>query len=119
MALSRVRRTEAGHAVDTGPVERGAHRHGLARLGHDGEHGGRPEQRGDGGREREARHGVDVGEVALVHLLEPAVPVELDHLHVEGVVEVGDGRVVEGEMAVLPDAEAAQVEGVGLEQSPA
>ena len=55
---------------------------------------------------------VDVGEVALVHLLEPARPIELDDLHVEGVVEVGDGRVVEGQMAVLADAEAAEVERV-------
>ena len=56
------------------------------------------------------------GKWPFVDLLEPALPVQLDHLHVEGVVEVGHGRIVEGEMAVLPDAETAQVEGVGSTQ---
>ncbi len=67
-----------------------------------------------------AGHGVEVGEVALVDLLAPAGLVELDHLHVERVVEVGHRRIVEGEVAVLADAETAQVERVlSAEMSPA
>ena len=53
-----------------------------------------------------------VGEVALVDLLAAARRVELDHLDVQRVVEVGHRRVVEGQVAVLADPEAAQVERV-------
>ncbi len=49
-------------------------------------------------------------EVALPHLLAAARLVEGDDLHVERVVEVSDRGVVEGEVAVLADAEAAEVE---------
>ena len=55
---------------------------------------------------------VDVGEVAFAHLLLTAGGVELHDLHVERVVEVGDGRVVEREVPVLADAEAAEIERV-------
>ena len=58
------------------------------------------------------RHGVDVGEVTFADLLPTAGGVELHDLHVERVVEVGDGRVVEREVPVLADAEAAEVERV-------
>ena len=48
----------------------------------------------------------------LVDLLLPACGVEFDHLDVERVVEVGHARVVERQVPVLPDAQAAQVKGV-------
>jgi hypothetical protein len=57
-----------------------------------------------------------VGEVALVDLLLPAGRVELDHLDVERVVEVGHRGVVEGQVPVLADAQAAQVERVAPQQ---
>ena len=56
-----------------------------------------------------------VGEVTLADLLATAGPVEHHHLDVERVVEVGDRRVVEREMAVLADPEAAEVEGVAAQ----
>src|SRR5580700_10576486 len=87
------------------PREGGSDGPGLARFGHDGEDGPGPEERRDRGREGEAGDGPEVGEVALVDLLEPAVAIELDHLHVERVVEVGHGRVVEGEVPVLAHPE--------------
>ena len=54
--------------------------------------------------------------MALVDLLQAAGRVELDHLDVERVVEVGDRRVVERQMPVLTDAEAAQVEWVPAQE---
>ena len=42
--------------------------------------------------------------------------VELDHLDHEGIVEVGHRGVVEGQMAVLPDAQTAEIEGMAPEQ---
>ena len=106
-----------GRPSTPGPVIAAADGTGLARLGHDGEDGPGPEEGGDGGGEGEAGHGVDVGKMALVDLLEPTGAVELDHLHVERVGEVGHGRIVEGEMPVLPDTETAQVEGVGRQRA--
>ncbi len=111
VALSRVRRTEAGHAVDTGPVRAAGQAPPCGPRARWREPCGRPEEGGDGGGERQGRHRVDVGEMALVDLLEPAGRVELDHLHVETVIEVGHGRIVEGQMAVLPDPEAAESRG--------
>ena len=50
--------------------------------------------------------------MALVDLLQAAGRLELDHLDVAGVGEVGHRRIVEGQVPVLADPEAAQVEGV-------
>ena len=61
-------------------------------------------------------HRGDVGEVSFADLLAPARVVELHDLDVEGIGEVGDGRVVERQVTVLADAEAAQVERVGTKQ---
>ena len=95
-------------------LEGGPHRLRLAGLGHDGQH---PPARSRAGMVTVmACAGTSAvgGEVALVDLLAPAGGVELDHLHVERVVEVGHRRVVEGQVAVLADAQAAQVERVVL-----
>ena len=76
----------------------------------------RAQQRGDGDGDGVRRHRVHVGKVALTHLLATARVVELHHLHVERVFEVGDGRVVEREVSVLADAETTEVESVDAEQ---
>ena len=52
----------------------------------------------------------------FVDLLRPAGPVELDHLDVEGIVEIGDRRIVEREMPVLSDAETTQVQRMGPQE---
>ena len=44
-------------------------------------------------------------ESAIVHLLLAAWKIEFHHLHVEWIVKIGDGRVVESKMAVFPAAE--------------
>ena len=111
-----MRRIDAGQRRVDRAFERAPHRLGLARLGHDREHRRRAEQRGNGDGDGVRGHRVDVGEVALAHLLATARVVELHHLDVERVVEVGDGRVVEREVPVLADAEAAEVERMVAEQ---
>ena len=70
----------------------------------------RAQQSGDGHRDGAPRDGVQVREVAFVDLLAPAWTVELDHLHVQRVVKVGDWRIVEGQVPVLADTETTQVE---------
>ncbi len=50
--------------------------------------------------------------MAFPHLLPAACGVELDHLHVERIVEVGYARVVECKMTVLADPQATEIERV-------
>ena len=59
---------------------------------------------------------VKAGEVALVDLLAPAGRFEFDDLDVARVGEVGHRRVVEGQVPVLADPEAAQVERILRQQ---
>ena len=55
---------------------------------------------------------VSGGEVALVDLLVATRRVQLDQLDVFGIVEAGHRGVIEGQVAVLPDAQAAKIEGM-------
>jgi hypothetical protein len=56
------------------------------------------------------------GEVAFLDLLHFAGVVELHEFDRVRVVEAGDWRVVEGDVTVFADAQAAEVDGLGLEQ---
>ena len=51
--------------------------------------------------------------MAFLDLLHLAVVIELHELDRVGVVEAGDGRIIEGDVAILADAHAAQVDGLG------
>src|SRR4051794_12553367 len=62
-----------------------------------------------------SRHVVDREETAVVDLLLAAGLVEADDLDQKGVEEIGDGRVVEREVAVLADPRANDVGGLGAE----
>ena len=64
----------------------------------------------DGQGQRVERHLVHAGEVTFIDLLLAAGEVELDELHEAFVLEIGDRRIVEGDVAVLTDAEAAEVD---------
>ncbi len=109
-------RRDAGQDVVTGPSRAARTGAALRASGTIARTRPRAEQRRDGDGERGGRD-VRVGrEVALADLLGSAVGVEAHLLHVEGVLEVGGGRVVEREVAVLADPEAAEVEGVGGQQ---
>ena len=103
-------RIEAGHAVLDGTLQGRPHRLGLAGLGHHGQDLPGPQQGRDGHGDGLVGHVGLGGEVALVDLLAPAGLVQRHHLHIERVVEVGDRRVVEGQVPVLADAQAAEVE---------
>ena len=110
VAWACVWRIDAGQAVSIGPSS--ARRTGSAfrASGTMAKTRAGAQQRRNRDRQRVGRHRVDIGEVTLPHLLAPAGVVELDDLHVGGIVEVGDRRVVEREVAVLTDPETAEVE---------
>ena len=116
VACGCVRRYDAGHAVVIGPSSAALHRRGLALLGHDREH-------------TTARSSAGivtviacVGTSSMVakwpsrDLLAARRRLERDDLDVERIVEVGDRRVVEREVAVLADPAAAQVERVRAQE---
>ena len=111
VTLSWVRSTDAGHAVDTAQERASRTGTALRSSGTTASTALGAEQGGDGDGHGVCRHGLDAREVALVHLLEPAGVVELDHLDVQRIGEVRHGRIVEGEVPVLPDPQAAQVGG--------
>ncbi len=110
------RRIDDGHAVRDRPVQRVVHGLRLARFGHDHEHASRTQQRRDRDGDRMGRHVVERREVPLPHLLAPRRELERDDLDVAGIVEVRDGRIVEREVTVLPDAAAAEVQRMRPEQ---
>ena len=118
-ACAQVRSTEAGHTCRDRALERGGRTGAALRAsGTLAKTCAGAQQRGDGDGDRVRRHLVDRREMALVHLLSPACDVELDHLHIDRVVEIGHRRVVEREVAVLADAQAAQVERMPLAAGP-
>ena len=97
--------------------QRGQHRVGLARAGHDDRDDRCPQQCGD-------RQGVGMGrdvveplEAAVVELLITAGRVEPHDLDEDRVEEVGDRRVIERQVAVLADARADDVGRVGPSRS--
>ena len=55
--------------------------------------------------------------MTLAHLLAPAVRVQDDALHHQGIFEIRDGRIVESDMPVLADPHKCQVDRAGGEQS--
>ena len=67
-------------------------------------------ERGNGQRKRVARDGIERGKTAVVDLLLAAGGVEFDDLHGARIGEVGDGRVVEGDVSVFADAETNDVD---------
>ena len=83
---------------------------GFALLRTEADHLLRAAQGRDGEGERVEGHLVHAREVTFVHLLLTAGQVELDDLHQTLVLEVGDRRIVEGDVAILTDAEAAEVD---------
>lgn len=73
-------------------------------------------ENGDGERECVEGHVGERREATVVHLLLAAGEVELDDFDEERVGEVGDGRVVEGDVAVFPDAHADKIDGLFAEE---
>ena len=57
------------------------------------------------------RHIVNGGEAAVVHLLHTTDLVELGELDGGGIVEIGNAGIVEGDVAVLADADQTDVNG--------
>ena len=73
-------------------------------------------ENGDGERERVEGHLGEGGEAAVVDLLLAAGEVEFDDFDEERVGEVGDGRVVEGDVAVFANAHADEIDGLCAEE---
>src|SRR5206468_9979261 len=71
----------------------------------------------DGESQGVLRHRVQTREVTFAHLLLAAGFIELDQLEPVGVVEIGHRRIVERKMPVLPDAQTAEIDGLGSQQT--
>jgi len=69
------------------------------------------QQRGNGHRDRVRRHIGQPEKAAVIDLLLARSLVERHHLDELGIGEVGDAGIVEGDMAVLPDTRAHDVDG--------
>ena len=104
------RRIDAGHAVVIGPCSASRTGAALRASGTIASTRRRAHERGDRDGDRVRRHVVDRREVPFADLLAARRGLERDDLHVDGIVEVGDGRIVEREVPVLADPAAAQVE---------
>ena len=104
------RRTEAGQAVVDRAVERGSDGRRLLGSGHDERDHPAGEDRGHRHGQREPGHVLEPVERAVADLLAPARVVDLDRLDRQRVVEVGDVRIVEREVAVLADADQREVD---------
>ena len=61
-------------------------------------------------------HRGQVGEPALTQLLAPAGFIEFDRLYPYRVLEIGNRRIVEGDVAVFTDTDASDVHGMALQQ---
>ena len=111
-----VRSVDPGHAVPFGPSSAARTGGALRASGTIASTCRGAERARARDRDRAGRHVGERREVPLPHLLLLAAVVELDDLHDERIVEVGDRRIVEREVTVLADAEAAHVDRMVDEQ---
>src|SRR6185437_4203549 len=95
-----------GAAFRDRPLERQPHCLALGGARHHAIEPLRPQQARHRQRHCLQRYVGEPGKALVIDLLLPADLVEVDQLDVERVVEIGDWRVVEGNVAVDPDAEA-------------
>jgi len=91
-------------------------RPGFAFLRNDADHFLRGTKRGNRHRKRVRRHGFQIRKVTFNHLLAFAGVVELHDFKGTVVVEIGDGWIIEGQVSVLADAEAAKINRLGAQQ---
>ena len=102
------RGTTGGNRAEEG----GADGVGLARTGDDAGDFAGAHECGDGEGEGVGGHSFEGVEAAVMDLLLAAEFVEFDEFYESGIVEVGDGRIVESEVGILADAEAGDVDGI-------
>lgn len=105
LATQERRRTRRGDR----PLQRIAHRHRLPRFRRHAHHLPRRTQRRNRQREGVGRHRLERREMPLLHLLHLAGVVELHELHPMRIVEPRHRRVIERDVPVLPDPQAAQI----------
>ncbi len=98
------------------PLQRGFDGFGFALFRHDANHFFRRAERWDGKRQRTRRNGFQAREIPFTHLLAFAGVVEPHDFNRASVVEIGHGRIVESQVAVFADAEAAEVNRLSAQQ---
>ena len=116
MRVRRLPQDRARTILGDRAAQRLRHRIGFARLGHDAQDAPRRQQRRDRQGDGVRRRFVERAEVPLAHLLAPRTFVQRDGLDPDRVVEIGEGRIVERQVAVLADAAGAEVGRVGAQQ---
>ena len=107
MGLQDRRRNEIGDVARHNLVDRV----GLDLIRHRGDDLAAAHDLIDGHGDGLLRHVIDGGEPALAKLLAAAGVVEVDDLVGGGGVEIG-GRIVEGDVGILADADDADVDGL-------
>ncbi len=71
----------------------------------------------NGHRQGVSRHGIDIGEAAIVDLLLTTDLIKLNNLHRLRIVEIRYRRIVERQMPVLPNAHTGDIQRIGCQQS--
>lgn len=107
VAAENSRGTRGGDFVADGGADGG----GFARAGNGADEFACAHECRNGKGDCVSRHGLKRGEAAIVDLLLAAFGVEFHSFYERGVGEVRDGRIVEGEVSVFTDSEAANIEG--------
>ena len=105
------RRMLAGQSVVTGPLQRAGHGRALERSRYDAEQSIGAQQPGNRQGERAFGHRRKIRKATVIDLLLAADFVEFDDLDVVRIGEIGDRRIVEGDVAV--DADPRQTMSIG------
>src|SRR5947207_8039838 len=90
---------------------------GFALFGRDAEHFFRGAKRRDRQRESILRHRGQIRKMPFPHLLLPARLIQLHELDQIWIIKLRHGRIIEGQMPILPDAKAAEIDGLRVEQN--
>ncbi len=104
------RRMLAGHCVVRGPCNVLSTASRFDGTRNDAEQPVRPHQARHRKRDGAMWNGGQVREAIVIHLLLPADLVQFNHLNVERIGEIGDGRIIERNVSVHADPEADEID---------
>src|SRR5262249_39202722 len=89
----------------------------LSRAGHSSDDCTRGKQRWDRQSQRGLRDIIQAREASVIYLLLTTKPIEFDWLNPGRIIEVGDRRIVEGQMPVLANSKTDKIDRCFPQQS--
>jgi hypothetical protein len=107
---------EAGQAVSMGACESVLNGGGFASFRDDAKDEFGSAQGGNGEGVSELGNGFQAWKCTFPHLLLAACIVQLHHFDRMGIVEIRDGRIIEGEVPVLANAKTTEIDGLRAEK---